>query len=84
MGITLNSKISQLHERVSRIVYGDRQSTFEELLHKDKSVTIYHINLQILATELCKVSHGLAPHVLNDNFEIRNVRYTISGMIPDL
>ena len=55
---TLNSKINKLHERVSRIVFDDRQSTFEELLNKDKSVTLHHINLQILATELHKVPHG--------------------------
>ena len=41
---TLN-KINKLHERVLRLVYVDRQSTFEELLNIDKSVTIHHRNL---------------------------------------
>ena len=37
---TLNNKINKLRERALRLVYGNRQSTFEELLNKDKSATI--------------------------------------------
>ena len=33
---TLNNKINELHERALRLVYDDRQSTFEELLNIDK------------------------------------------------
>ena len=49
---TLNNKINKLHERALRLVYDDRQSTFEELLNIDKSVTNHHRNLQTLATEV--------------------------------
>ena len=70
---TLNNKINKLHERVLRLVYDDRQSTFKELLSIDKSVTIHHRNLQVLATELYKVRHGLAPELMNDIFKKRNV-----------
>ena len=49
---TLNNKINKLHERALRLVYDDRQSTFEELLSIDKLVTVHHRNLQVLATEL--------------------------------
>ena len=72
---TLNNKINRLHERALRLVYDDRQSTFEELLNIDKSVTIHHRNLQVLATELYKVHHGLAPELMNDIFKKRNVTY---------
>ena len=65
---TLNSKINKLHEKALQLVYDDRQSTFEELLNINKSVTIYHRNLQVLATELNKVHHGLAPELVNDVF----------------
>ena len=65
---TLNNKINKLHERALRLVYDDRQSTFEELLNIDKSVTIHHRNLQVLATELYKVHHRLAPEPLNNIF----------------
>ena len=65
---TLDSKINKLHERALRLVYDDRQSTFEELLNINKSVTIHHRNVQVLATELYKVHHGLAPELINDIF----------------
>ena len=44
-GRTLNNKINKLHERALKLVYDDRQSTFEELLKINKSVTIHHRNL---------------------------------------
>ena len=72
---TLNNKINKLHERALRLVYGDRQSTLEELLNIDKSITIHHINLQVLARELFKVHHGLAPELMNNMFKKINVMY---------
>ena len=65
---TLNNKINKLHERTLRLVYDHRQSTFAELLNIDNSVTIHHKNLQVHATELYKVRHGLAPELMNDIF----------------
>ena len=72
---TLNNKINKLHERALRLVYDNRQLTFEELLNMDKSVTIHRINLQVLATELYKVHHGLAPELMNEIFKKRNAMY---------
>ena len=69
----LNNKIYKLHERALQLVYDDRQSTFKELLNMDKPVTIDHRNLQVLATELYKVHHGLAPGLMNDIFKKINV-----------
>ena len=65
---TLNNKLNKLHERALRLVYDDRQSTYEELLNIGKSVTIHHRNLQVLATELYKVHHGLTPELMNNIF----------------
>ena len=67
-GRTLNNKINKLYERALGLVYDDRQLTLKELLNIDKSVTINHRNLQVLATELYKVHHGLAPELMNDIF----------------
>ena len=39
--VCLNNKINRLHERCLRIVYCDNRSSFEDLLDKDKSVSIY-------------------------------------------
>ena len=72
---TLNNKINKLHEKALRLVYDDRQSTFEGLLNLHKPVTIHQRNLQVLATDLYKVHHGLAPKLMNDIFKKRNVKY---------
>ena len=72
---TLNNKINKLHEMALRLVYDDKQSTCEELLNIDKSITIHHRNLQVLVTELYKVHYGLAPEPMNDIFEKRDVTY---------
>ena len=45
-----NNKINHIHERALRIVYNDY--SFEDLLNKDKSVTIHERNLQQLAIEI--------------------------------
>ena len=50
----LNNRINRIHERSLRIIYNDKSSTFEELLIRDKSVTIHQRNIRILATEVFK------------------------------
>ena len=55
---TLNNKVNKLHEKTVQFIYDDRQSKFEELLYIDKSITIHHRDLQVLATEFYKV-HSL-------------------------
>lgn len=47
-----NGKISTFHEHCLQIIYHKKQSSFEELLQKDNSVSIQHINLQSLANVL--------------------------------
>ena len=48
---TLNNKINRIHERSLRVVCNDKAVTFKELLDKDKAVSIYTKNLQILVTD---------------------------------
>ena len=54
-GRIVNKRIKHLHERALRITYKDYISSFEDLLKRDKSVTIHHKNIQSLAIELFKV-----------------------------
>ena len=54
------------HYNLSMMI--DRQLTFEELLNINRSVTIHHRNLQVLATDLYEVHHGLAPELMSDIF----------------
>ena len=56
-----NGKINRLHERCLRIIYSNKQSSFETLLEKDGSVSIHNRNLQILATEIYKIKNDLSP-----------------------
>ena len=54
----LNRRINKTHERALRIVYNDRQCTFEEVLERHNSFTIHERNLQKLAFEIFKVDNG--------------------------
>ena len=65
-------KIESLQERCLRIIYNDKQSSFKELLQKDSSVSIHERNVQVLATEMYKVSNNFSPPHMNEIFELRN------------
>ena len=58
--------------RCLRIIYCDKQSSFEELLEKESSVSIHKRNIQILATEMYKVSKGMSPPQITELFARRN------------
>ena len=57
------------------IIYNDHFLSFEELLSKDKSVTVHQRNLQILATEMYKILNGLSPDIMQDIFETKSNYY---------
>ena len=63
----LNNKINRIHERALRITYNDK-SSYGELLTKDRSVTIHHKNIRVLAIEIYKVVQGMSPPLLNEIF----------------
>ena len=60
---SLNNKINSLYERALRITYGDKTSTFQQLLEKT-TVSIHHRNLQTLSTEMVKISNSLSPEIV--------------------
>ena len=73
----LNNKINKLHKRCLRIVYSDNSSSFEELLETDNSVSVYHRNIHVLATELYKIVNGLSPDIMKEVFPINeNTSYS--------
>ena len=59
-----------LHEKW--IIYCDKQSSFEELLEKDSSISIHVRNIQISATEMYKVNKGMSPPQITELFPRRN------------
>ena len=69
---SLTKKISRLHQRCLRIIYCDAQSSFQELLEKDSSVSFHEMNIQMLATEMYKVRKGLSPPEITELFTWRN------------
>ena len=58
----LSNKTNYLHESALRIAYGNRSSSFQDLLKKDNSVFIH----QALATETFKVKNNIAPKIMKD------------------
>ena len=62
----LNSRINSLHEKALRLIYQNRNLSFDELRKLDESVSIHYRNLQYLLTEICKVKMGLSPPIMND------------------
>ena len=71
----INHEINKLHERTLRIVYNDHFSSSEELLSKDKSVTVNQKNLQIFASEMYKILNWLSPAIMQDIFETKSDYY---------
>ena len=61
---SVDKKINKIHERALRIAYKDSCSTFDDLLKKAKSVSIYQRNLQLLATESFKTHSNLNPSLM--------------------
>ena len=74
---TFNNKINKLHERARRIVYTDKNSTFQELLEKDNAVTIHQRNLQRLAIEMYKVKSQISPLPVQEMFKVHNYDYEL-------
>ena len=68
----MHNRINKLHERALRVVYKDKNLTFEELLQKDQAFTIHERNLQKLAVEMYKVKNGLCPEVMKDLFVLKS------------
>ena len=75
-----NHKINHLYKRCLRIIYCDKNSTFEELLDKGGSVTISKWNLQILAIEMFKVAENSAPWLIQIKVCLKNqINFVISS-----
>ena len=74
---TLNHKINKLHVRALRIVYNDEVLSFQEMLDKDRSVTIHHRNLQKLAIEMYKIKNQMSPIPMQKLFTVKEYQYDL-------
>ena len=61
------------------MTYNDKSSSFQELLLRDKSVSIHHKNIKSLAIETFKVLQGLCPPISNEVFVQRDCPYNMRG-----
>ena len=67
-----NSDIIRLDpEKRLRLIYGDKQSSYDDLLRKDNSVFIHQGNIQILATEMFNIKNEMSPEIISDIFTKR-------------
>ena len=57
--------------------HNDNESTFEDLLKKDNSVSINHKNIRLLGVELYKVNNNLSTHLMSEIFNLRNIDYNL-------
>ena len=51
----------------------DYNSSLQDLLNKDKSLTIYQPNLHQLVTEIFNVAIETVPEIINDALPIMNI-----------
>ena len=57
-----------LYERCLRIIYNDKQSSSNELMNKNGSVSIHIRNIQKLAIEIFRFYNGLSPPLMKNIF----------------
>ena len=70
-----NSRINRIHERAMRIAHYDYESTLEQLLIKNKTITSRKKNLQYLAIEIYKTFNDLNPPFMDEIFSINECPY---------
>ena len=68
---TLKNRINNIHHRDLKIAYLDKKSNFEELLQKEKSVSVHMKNLQYLTTEIFKVKNSPCPIIMMEVFHFQ-------------
>ena len=72
------NRVNKIHERALRLVYDDSPYlSFDELLIKDKSVSIHQRNLQFLTTEIFQVKNGASTRLTEDIFHFVNKPYDL-------
>ena len=76
-GRMANTRINNIHERALRLVYNDEESSFEELLIKDNSVTIHQRNIRLLAVEVFKIRNNISTESMCSLLEPRNLTYNL-------
>ena len=76
----MNKRINKIHDKALRRVYKDEANlSLDDLLKKDKSVSIHQRNQQILATKIYKVRNDLGPEIMKDIFHFVQKPYNLKN-----
>ena len=78
---TMNYEINRIHERAWKTNCQVDISTFGELLNKDNSVRFHSRNFRTFATEMFQVKNGIAPSLLEENFQIANPNCNLQNKV---
>ena len=73
----INNKINCLHERCLCLLSGEKLSSFQKLLHQDKSAIIHTRNLQILAMEMFKLYLNISNRIFSETFHPCYINYNL-------
>ena len=74
---TLNNRINKIHEKAFRFAYKNETFLFfDDLLKRDKSVSIHQKNLQSLATEICN-KNDLGSKIMKNTFYFIQKTYNL-------
>ena len=74
----MNSRINKIHEKALGLVYKDKTNlSLDDLLKKDKSVSIHLRNLQTLVIEIYKARNGLGPEIMKCIFNFVQKPYNL-------
>ena len=67
----MEHRIDSIHKRALKLLYEDSHDlVFQELLAKNKSVSVHQNHLQLLAAEIFESKTGVSPELINDIFHL--------------
>ena len=72
-----NSLVNNVHERAPRIVHGDHNSSYSQLLKTKNECTIHQQNINVLMKEIYKFENDLSPPLTDDMFQVRKINYDL-------
>ena len=74
----MKNRINEIHEKALILVYKDKTNlSLDDLLKKDKSVSIHQRNLQTLAIEIYKERNDLGPEIMKGIFHFVQKPYNL-------
>ena len=74
---TANKDINRTNKRALRVLYGDKDSPFHQLLARAGSVTVYQKNLQSLMIEIHKTMNHLNHSYIWEFFVKKDIPYNL-------